>query len=64
MVPVGGHTALVSCAVAVRTSGGSVAGEDIPESDGGQKVVKETWAKIREDDFGMGCSSPPQIKNL
>ena len=50
-VPVEGHSALVGCAVAVRTSGGAVGGEGIPESGGGQKVVKETWAKIREDDI-------------
>ena len=61
-VPVEGHSALVGCAVAVRTSGGAVGGEGIPESGGGQKVVKETWAKIREDDFGMG--SPPQTNLL
>ena len=37
-VPVEGHSALVGCAVAVRTSGGAVGGEGIPESGGGQKV--------------------------
>ena len=47
-VPVEGHSALVGCAVAVRTSGGAVGGEGIPESGGGQKVVKEIRAKIRE----------------
>ena len=54
-VPVEGHSALVGCAVAVRTSGGAVGGEGIPESGGGKKVVKKIRANIREDNFGMGC---------
>ena len=57
-VPVEGHSALVGCAVAVRTSGGAVGGEGIPESGGGQKVVMETQVKIGEDNFGNGGSSP------
>ena len=57
-VPVEGIAALVGCAVAVRTPGGAVAGEDIPESGGGKKVVKKIRANIREDNFGMGCKQP------
>ena len=57
-VPVEGIAALVGCAVAVRSPGGAVAGEDIPESDGGKKVVKKIRANIREDNFGMGCKQP------
>ena len=54
-VPVEGVDALAGCEVAVRSSGGAVAGEDIPESGGGKKVVKKIRANIREDNFGMGC---------
>ena len=52
-VPVEGVTALVGCAVAVRTPGGAVGGDGIPESGGGKKVVMRIRAKTGDGDFGI-----------
>ena len=56
-VPVECYAALVMCVMAVRASGALVDRADRPESGGGQKVVKETWANIREDDLILGCKA-------
>ena len=42
MVLVGGHTALVGCAVAVRTPDGAVAGEGLNACGRIRKVVMES----------------------
>ena len=43
MVLVGGHAALVGCAVAVRTSDGAVAGEGLRACGRSRKVVMGSW---------------------